>query len=72
MTVYVVLRIKDMSDYHDPDYNVASDSEEIEGIFFEEGKAIERMEKLEEDDRNLSEEIGCDCDEYRIDTWEVQ
>lgn len=72
MEVYVLIKIIDMSDFVDSDYNIAEDSEVIVGIYNEYEKALEEKEKEEKEDRILVEELGCDAHKFSIDTWQVK
>jgi hypothetical protein len=72
MEVYVLIKIIDMSDFVDSDYNIAEDSEVIVGIYNEYEKALEEKEKEEKEDRILVEELECDAHKFRIDTWKVK
>ena len=72
MEVYVVIKIVNMSDYVDSDYNIAEDSEVIMGIYGNYKKALEEKERMEYEDKIISEELECDTYEFRIDTWMVE
>lgn len=72
MKVYVLIKVIDMSDFVDSDYNIAEDSEVIIGIYNEYKKALEEKEKEEKKDRLLVEKLECDAHKFIIEKWQVK